>query len=166
MPLVERRIPAGMGKAHAGTSASAPPAALAAIGSPATELTDRQRATAAAQFGTLGSGNHFVEVCLDEREVVWLVLHSGSRGIGNQLAQRAVQDAKGLMQQWFIELPDPDLAYLVQGTPEFDAVRRRHAVGAAVRLRLAAGDDDRRGGLAVRGGRPRRRDEDDQLLRR
>jgi tRNA-splicing ligase RtcB len=144
MPLIERRIPAGMGKAHAGTARSAPPPALAALGSPATELTDRQRATALAQFGTLGSGNHFVEVCLDEREVVWLVLHSGSRGIGNQLAQRAVHDAKGLMQRYFIELPDPDLAYLVQGTPEFTQYvadmqwAQRYAFGSRQAMMTAA----------------------------
>ena len=113
MPLIERRIPAGVGKGR--TDGEVAPG----IGAPATELTDRQTATAAAQFGTLGSGNHFVEVCLDEADRVWLVLHSGSRGIGNQLAQRAVTEAKGLMQKWFIELPDPNLAYLVQDTPEF-----------------------------------------------
>jgi tRNA-splicing ligase RtcB len=72
------------------------------------------------QFGTLGSGNHFVEVCLDERDRVWTVLHSGSRGIGNQLAQRAINEAKGLMKQRFIRLEDPDLAYLVQGEPSFE----------------------------------------------
>ncbi len=77
--------------------------------------------TAAHQFGTLGSGNHFVEVCLDERDRVWTVLHSGSRGVGNKLAQRAIEKAKGLMRDWFIELEDPDLAYLVEGTPDFDA---------------------------------------------
>jgi tRNA-splicing ligase RtcB len=73
------------------------------------------------QFGTLGSGNHFVEVCLDERDHVWTVLHSGSRGIGNQLASRHIEKAKGLMKKMFITLEDPDLAYFVQGTPEFDA---------------------------------------------
>ena len=116
MPLVEQRIPAGMGKAFRRTDE---PDALAQLGTPGTELTAKQSQTAAAQFGTLGSGNHFVEVCLDEADRVWLVLHSGSRGIGNQLAQRAVTEAKGLMKQWFIELPDPNLAYLVQGTPAF-----------------------------------------------
>ena len=86
-----------------------------------TDLTERQTATARSQFGSLGSGNHFVEVCLDEADTVWIVLHSGSRGIGNQLAVRHIERAKGLMRQWFISLADPDLAYLPQGTPEFDA---------------------------------------------
>lgn len=79
------------------------------------------RAVAANQMGSLGSGNHFVEVCLDERDQVWIVLHSGSRGVGNKLAQHHIKIAKGLMKDWFIDLADPDLSYLVQGTPQFDA---------------------------------------------
>ncbi len=141
MPLVEQRIPAGMGKAFRRTGE---PVALAELGTPGTELTAKQAQTAAAQFGTLGSGNHFVEVCLDEADRVWLVLHSGSRGIGNQLAQRAVTEAKGLMRQWFIELPDPNLAYLVQGTPEFTQYvadmhwAQRYAFGSRQAMMTAA----------------------------
>ncbi|MCW2778343.1 MAG: hypothetical protein JWN17_2068 [Frankiales bacterium] len=116
MPLVAARVPAGVGQAHAEPVAQEQ---LAALGRPATELSGRQARTAATQFGSLGSGNHFVEVCLDERDRVWTVLHSGSRGIGNQLAQRAIAEAKGLMKQRFIELEDPDLAYLVQGEESF-----------------------------------------------
>ncbi len=119
MPLVERRIPAGVGQAH-GEVDSRAQQVLAALGRPRTELSGKQEKTVATQFGTLGSGNHFVEVCLDDSDKVWLVLHSGSRGIGNQLAQRAIDDAKGLMKKMFVTLEDPDLAYLVQGTPEFD----------------------------------------------
>lgn len=117
MPLVASRIPAGMGQGH---EFAVSEGRLAAIGTPRTELDAKQRKKVAAQFGTLGSGNHFVEVCLDERDVVWTVLHSGSRGIGNQLAQRAITEAKGLMKARFIELEDPDLAYLVQGEPSFE----------------------------------------------
>ena len=80
-----------------------------------------EHATVLAQFGTLGSGNHFLEVCIDERDTVWIVLHSGSRGIGNQLATQHIETAKTLAKQWFLPLEDPDLAYLVQGTPEFTA---------------------------------------------
>lgn len=116
MPLVTERIPAGVGKGHENAVA---PLAYEQLGAPATDLTPKQQATAACQFGTLGSGNHFVEVCLDERDVVWVVLHSGSRGIGNQLAQRAISEAKGLMKQRFISLEDPDLAYLVEGDQQF-----------------------------------------------
>jgi tRNA-splicing ligase RtcB len=74
---------------------------------------------ATTQFGSLGSGNHFIEVCLDERDVVWVVLHSGSRGVGNQLARGHIDRAKGLMKERFIALEDTDLAYFVEGEPEF-----------------------------------------------
>jgi tRNA-splicing ligase RtcB len=73
------------------------------------------------QLGTLGSGNHFIEVTLDELDRVWLFLHSGSRGIGNQLAQIHIKVAKVVAERYFIDLPHPDLAYLVEGSPEFDA---------------------------------------------
>jgi RNA-splicing ligase RtcB len=73
------------------------------------------------QFGTLGFGNHFVELSLDERGKVWTVLHSGSRGIGNQLANYHIHKAKGLMKEYLVSLEDPDLAYFTEGTPEFDA---------------------------------------------
>ncbi|NAS26137.1 RtcB family protein [Herbidospora sp. NEAU-GS84] len=118
MPLVERRIPAGVGRGHDDRAIDR---ALEAIGRPYTELTAKQDKTVATQFGTLGSGNHFVEVCLDERDHVWTVLHSGSRGIGNQLATRHIAGAKKAMKQAAIGLEDPDLAYFVQGTPEFTA---------------------------------------------
>jgi tRNA-splicing ligase RtcB len=71
------------------------------------------------QFGTLGSGNHFVELCGDENDDAWIVLHSGSRNPGNTVARDHIDRAKGLMKSFFIELPDPDLAYLVEGTDEF-----------------------------------------------
>jgi len=72
------------------------------------------------QLGTLGSGNHFIEVSLDETGAVWLFLHSGSRGVGNKIAQHHIKVAQGLMEKWWITLPDKDLAYLVEGTHEFD----------------------------------------------
>lgn len=71
------------------------------------------------QLGTLGSGNHFIEVSLDETDAVWLFLHSGSRGVGNKIAQHHIKVAKAEMERWWITLPDPDLAYLVEGTPQF-----------------------------------------------
>lgn len=116
--LIRAAVPAGVGKGHEDREVDA----FAEVPySGTTGLSDRQVDTARAQFGSLGSGNHFVEVCLDERDRVWVVLHSGSRGIGNQLAMKHIATAQGLMKQWFISLPDPDLAYLPQGTPEFDA---------------------------------------------
>lgn len=75
---------------------------------------------AAEQLGTLGSGNHFVEICLDERDRVWVVLHSGSRKIGSDIARYHMKKARGVMKEAMIKLEDPDLAYLVQGTPEFE----------------------------------------------
>ncbi|PQZ53718.1 MULTISPECIES: RtcB family protein [unclassified Microbacterium] len=71
------------------------------------------------QLGTLGSGNHFIEVSVDELDRVWLFLHSGSRGVGNKIAMKHISVAQRLCKQWWIDLPDPDLAYLVEGTPEF-----------------------------------------------
>ena len=76
------------------------------------------------QLGTLGSGNHFIEVTVDELDRVWLFLHSGSRGVGNKLAQRHIKVAHDAMRRWWIDLPDPDLAYLVEGTDEFWAYIR------------------------------------------
>ena len=72
------------------------------------------------QMGTLGGGNHFIEVCLDESDQVWIMLHSGSRGIGNTLAEYFIQLARKDMEQWMIHLPDRDLAYFPEGTVHFD----------------------------------------------
>ncbi|MFD7247869.1 RtcB family protein [Streptomyces massasporeus] len=71
------------------------------------------------QLGTLGGGNHFIELCLDQDDVVWLFLHSGSRGIGNKIAQKHIKVAQKLCDMWHVKLPNPDLAYLPKGTPEF-----------------------------------------------
>ncbi|KQM40263.1 MULTISPECIES: RtcB family protein [Microbacterium] len=76
------------------------------------------------QLGSLGSGNHFIEISLDEIDDVWMFLHSGSRGIGNRIAKHHIGVAQRLARQWWIELPHPDLAYLVEGTPEFAAYIR------------------------------------------
>jgi tRNA-splicing ligase RtcB len=71
-------------------------------------------------LGTLGTGNHFIELCLDEADAVWVMLHSGSRGIGNQIGQYFIEKAKEDMRRWFINLPDQDLAYLAEGSENFD----------------------------------------------
>lgn len=81
-------------------------------------VSDR-KAKAMKQLGTLGGGNHFIEVCLDTENVVWLMLHSGSRNIGKELAERHIATAKSLWR--LSELPDPNLAYFISGTPEFKA---------------------------------------------
>src|SRR3990167_10264127 len=72
------------------------------------------------QLGTLGGGNHFIELCVDTEDNIWATLHSGSRGIGNKIGMYYIRKAQSLMEKFQIELPDPDLAYLPEGTPEFD----------------------------------------------
>lgn len=71
-------------------------------------------------LGTLGTGNHFIEVSLDEAGDVWIVLHSGSRGVGNRIGQFFIELAKQDMRKHHIDLPDQDLAYLPEGTEYFD----------------------------------------------
>jgi tRNA-splicing ligase RtcB len=71
-------------------------------------------------LGTLGTGNHFIEVCLDEAQDVWIVLHSGSRGVGNRIGQFFIEVAKVDMRRAHVDLPDQDLAYLPEGTEHFD----------------------------------------------
>jgi len=123
---IERAIPLSAGRYNRKVAATAEPRvlemlemALAAGFEPG-----RYSATWERQLGTLGSGNHFIEVCLDEEDRVWLFLHSGSRGIGNRIAQHHITEARLLARQQRIDLPDPDLAYLTEGTAEFDAYIR------------------------------------------
>jgi len=71
-------------------------------------------------LGTLGTGNHFIELCLDENAAVWLMLHSGSRGVGNAIGNYFIELAKQDMQRFFANLPDKDLAYFPEGTEHFD----------------------------------------------
>lgn len=120
---IGRAVPAGIPSrrrrrqgSHSSERAAALPARLT---DRAPDIARDRAEKVRSQFGTLGSGNHFVELCLDEDDRVWIVLHSGSRGIGNEIAKRHIERAKGLMRRYFIELPDPDLAYLVEQTPEF-----------------------------------------------
>lgn len=73
----------------------------------------------ANHLGTLGSGNHFVEVCLDTDQNVWIMLHSGSRGLGNKIGMYFIERARRECEKYFIQLPDKDLSYLVEGTDLF-----------------------------------------------
>lgn len=75
---------------------------------------------AAHHLGTLGTGNHFIELCLDEQDRVWVMLHSGSRGIGNRIGSYFIERAKEDMRRWFINLPDADLAYMPEGSDLFE----------------------------------------------
>ncbi|NOT16066.1 MAG: RtcB family protein [Methylotenera sp.] len=70
-------------------------------------------------LGTLGTGNHFIELCLDEANHVWVMLHSGSRGVGNKIGSEFIEKAKKDMERWFIHLPDKDLAYIPEGGQHF-----------------------------------------------
>jgi tRNA-splicing ligase RtcB len=117
---IERVIPAGVGRGHDGDGGRAAHQWMAKNHPPSKFANDRA-AKAAKQFGTLGSGNHFFELCLDERGIAWVVLHSGSRGIGNQLAQAHIKVARNLAKHLHLQLEDPDLAYFLEGTPEFQA---------------------------------------------
>ena len=81
------------------------------------------------QLGTLGTGNHFIEICLDEAERVWFMLHSGSRGVGNRIGVHFIGLAKEEMRRHLVNLPDADLAYLEEGANHFDDYI--HAVGWA-----------------------------------
>src|SRR5262249_57493316 len=76
--------------------------------------------TGVCELGTLGGGNHFIELCLDEAQRVWVMLHSGSRGLGNVLGRYFIAAAKKDMQRHRLNLPDRDLAYFSEGSEPFD----------------------------------------------
>jgi len=113
---ISRSVPAGLGRWHT----QAKEDAFEVVGRrPASDLSQKQEAKVHQQLGTLGGGNHFVEVCLDETDRVWIVLHSGSRGLGKELAEQHIRVAKDAMKRWHVTLEDPDLAFLPEGTEEF-----------------------------------------------
>lgn len=78
-----------------------------------------RQVNSANHLGTLGTGNHFIEVCLDEEGKVWFMLHSGSRGVGNRIGSYFIEKARLEMERWFVHLPDRDLAYLPEGSQYF-----------------------------------------------
>lgn len=123
---VERAIPLSAGAANRRVMETAQPRVALlekeadAIGLEPHRYSGRWR----EQLGSLGSGNHFVEVSLDEQDRVWAFLHSGSRGVGNKIAQHHIDIARRAMKRDRVDLPDRDLAYLTEGTDEFDAYIR------------------------------------------
>jgi tRNA-splicing ligase RtcB len=116
LSAIERAVPAGVGGAHRRPSAHA---TRWLDEHPNPRLTDDERVRALRQFGTLGSGNHFLEVDVDERDRVWVILHSGSRGVGNRLAEGHIAAAKRSCERLGVALEDRDLAYLSVGQEEF-----------------------------------------------
>lgn len=119
---IERAVPLSAGAANRKVVATAEPrvAELAALAEAAGFDPARYSKHWRLQLGTLGSGNHFIEVSSDETGAVWLFLHSGSRGVGNRIAGEHIRIARDYCARHWITLPDPDLAYLVEGTAEFD----------------------------------------------
>jgi tRNA-splicing ligase RtcB (3'-phosphate/5'-hydroxy nucleic acid ligase) len=113
---IERAIPTGFNAYKESVNESSNWEGWAEFGELHKDVQDR-KGKAMTQLGTLGGGNHFIEVCLDTDDNVWLMLHSGSRNIGKELAERHIATAKTLHK--LNVLPSPDLAYFVQGTDEF-----------------------------------------------
>ncbi|MFT4259543.1 RtcB family protein [Microbacterium sp.] len=118
---IERAVPLSAGHQNRKVVATAEPriAELEALADKAGFDPAQYAGNWRLQLGSLGSGNHFIEVSTDELGRIWLFLHSGSRGVGNKIAMHHIAVAQRLAKQFWIDLPDPDLAYLVEGTPEF-----------------------------------------------
>ena len=118
---IERRIPVSAGGYNNDKHISSRVGKLAEKMLPYYDEVDKNWRS---QVGTLGSGNHFIELCLDETDTLWIVLHSGSRGVGNKLAMKHIKIAQKLTEERGDKLADRDLAYLQEHTPEFDSYIR------------------------------------------
>lgn len=118
---IERDVPLGAGGAHNPDSLPQLPAALyAGYDAIIEKHKGVYNKNMERQLGSLGSGNHFIELCLDENQDVWIMLHSGSRGVGNLIGRYFIEKAKKRMEQYFISLPDGDLAYFPEDTDDFN----------------------------------------------
>ncbi|MGY1753876.1 RtcB family protein [Blastococcus sp. SYSU D01042] len=117
---ISRSVPLSAGGRNQKIRASAEPRIAELRETPGAGQADAEARQWPQQLGSLGSGNHFIELSLDEADRVWLFLHSGSRGVGNRLAQKHIKVAREQCAKRHIQLPDRDLAYLVEGEPEFD----------------------------------------------
>ena len=137
---IEKAVPLSAGGRNQRLTATAAQR-IAELESVAQVEPDRHLAHWREQLGSLGSGNHFIEVTRDEADRIWLFLHSGSRGVGNRIAQHHIQVARELMERYWISLPDPDLAYLVEGTDEFEAYVRELRWAQTLRAAEPRGDD-------------------------
>lgn len=118
---IEHDVPLGAGGAH---STKHPPETDEGLWWRLAALTAKHpilaKHHAQRQLGSLGSGNHFIELCIDEAQDVWIMLHSGSRGVGNLIGRYFIEKAKKRMEQYFISLPDGDLAYFPEDTDDFN----------------------------------------------
>jgi tRNA-splicing ligase RtcB len=128
---IEQAVPhgrdVGRGKRDKGSWGDPPPdivASWATLAERFKRITDKyprlKNTNNLVHLGTLGTGNHFIELCLDEEDRVWVMLHSGSRGVGNAIGSFFIELAKQDMRKWFINLPDENLAYFSEGTDHFD----------------------------------------------
>jgi tRNA-splicing ligase RtcB len=128
---IEQAVPHGRdvnrSKRDKGSWGDPPPeivAAWATLAERFKRITDKypklQKTNNLVHLGTLGTGNHFIELCLDESDRVWVMLHSGSRGVGNAIGSFFIELAKQDMRKWHVNLPDQNLAYFPEGTDHFD----------------------------------------------
>lgn len=126
---IERDVPTGFNQHQRRETIDAMALRIPEPPQPVMDAEPRGLVKAAPQLGTLGGGNHFIELCLDESGSVWVMLHSGSRGIGNAIGRRYIEIAKKEAERWMLRLPDPDLAYLPEGSEHFESYMQ--AVGWA-----------------------------------
>lgn len=118
---IERRVPVSAGGYNRSITPSAQERIVSLTGRAAREMVSVELDDWQKQLGSLGSGNHFIELSVDETDQVWVVLHSGSRGIGNKMALKHIKVAQTLCEDMFVTLKDRDLAYLPSSTPAFKA---------------------------------------------
>lgn len=116
---IERRIPMSAGRFNSKITESAQKRIDELKALDGVETANRISPNWPEQLGTLGGGNHFIEICLDTEDNTWVTLHSGSRGVGNKIGNFYIAKAKDNMKLWHITLADPDLAYLPQHSPDF-----------------------------------------------
>ncbi len=117
---IERRIPMSAGKFNNKITESAQKRISELEKMDGIETANKISKNWREQLGTLGGGNHFIELCVDTENKVWATLHSGSRGVGNKIGNFYIQQAQKLCALMFIKLPDPDLAYFPEGSEGFD----------------------------------------------
>lgn len=116
---IERSVPMSAGKFNSKTFESAQKRIEELRGLDGIQTADKLSKNWPYQLGTLGGGNHFIEICLDELHNVWVTLHSGSRGVGNKIGNYYIEQAQKICESMFVSLPDKDLAYLPENHPLF-----------------------------------------------